>query len=89
MSKDKSCNIYKWRKIECVLAKKSMRNEDVLLLKEIRLILYRLKLLVTKKDKEENERQIKYIWKEKDVEKILPCIIKLAEIELLFKGFKN
>ena len=38
-----------------------MRNEDVLLLKEIRLILYKLQLLVTKKDKEENERQIKYI----------------------------
>ena len=50
-----------WRKIECVLANKSMRNEDVLLLKEMRLMLYKLELLVTKKEKEENERQIKYI----------------------------
>ena len=43
------------------MANKSMRNEDVLLLKEMRLILYKLELLVTKKEKEENERQIKYI----------------------------
>lgn len=89
VSKDKNSNIYKCRKIGCVFTKKSMRNEDVLLLKEMRLILYKLELLVTKKWKEENERQIKYIWKEKDIEKILPCIIKLAEMELLFKGFRN
>ena len=35
LSKDKNSNIYKWRKIEGVLAKKSLRNEGVLLLNEI------------------------------------------------------
>ena len=46
-----------------------MRNEDTLLLKEMRVILPKLELLVIQKGKEENEGQTKCMWKERDREK--------------------
>ena len=63
----------------CFWLRKSMRNKDAFVLREMRIILSELELLVMK-DKLKVYKRLR--------ERILPCLIKLAEIELFIKVLK-